>query len=213
MSTELFTALVAFSVVMFFTPGPNNIMLMTSGLNFGFARTRPHLFGVSLGFGAMALCVGLGLGTVFKAYPVLHVVLKVVGSVYLLYLAWRIATAGQVNDAASKSAPLTFVQAAAFQWVNPKAWLIAVSAMATYVSSSGFPFNVALIAVTFASIGTVSAGAWAMFGTKLRTFLKTQAALRLFNIAMALLLVASLYPLFAEALQYLKILAQKAPIT
>ncbi len=204
MSIELFSALLLFAVATLFTPGPNNIMLMTSGLNFGFARTRPHLFGVSQGFGTMALCVGLGLGAVFKAYPLLHLALKIGGTSYLLYLAWRIAHAGPMSDGHARSAPMTFFQAAAYQWVNPKAWSMAVGAMAAFAPRAGYPYNEMIIAAVFASLGTVSAGSWALFGTRLRHWLTTPRALQIFNLTMAALLVASLSPVFVEVYSYLK---------
>lgn len=204
MTIELFSALLLFALATLFTPGPNNIMLMTSGLNFGFKRTRPHLFGVSLGFGTMALCVGLGLGAVFKAYPLLHLALKALGTSYLLYLAWKIAHAGPMQDGQDKGAPFTFFQAAAYQWVNPKAWSMAVGAMAAFAPRSGYPFNEIIIAFVFATLGTVSAGTWAIFGTKLRSLLKTPRALKVFNLVMAVLLVASLFPVFAEAINYVQ---------
>jgi len=204
MTIELFSALLLFATATLFTPGPNNIMLMTSGLNFGFARTRPHLFGVSLGFGTMALCVGLGLGAVFKAYPLLHLTLKVAGTSYLLYLAWRIAHAGPMQDGQDKGAPMTFFQAAAYQWVNPKAWSMAVGAMAAFAPRAGYPYNEIIIALVFATLGTVSAGTWAVFGTRLRSLLKTPRALKVFNLVMAAFLVASLFPVFAEVIDYLR---------
>ena len=131
MSHQLLLAFVVFALATLFTPGPNNIMLMTSGLNFGFARTLPHCFGVSLGFGFMVLVVGFGLGALFAAYPVLYQVLKYVGAAYLLYLAWRIATATGVHGD-SRARPFTFFQAAAFQWVNAKGWVMAVGAVTAY---------------------------------------------------------------------------------
>ena len=204
MTWELYGAMLLFAFATFFTPGPNNIMLMTSGLNFGFRRTRPHLFGVSMGFGAMMACFGLGLGVIFKAYPLVSDVLKIVVVLFLLYLAWRIANAGPVDGKLGGGRPLTFLQAAAFQWVNPKAWVIALSAMASFVPRSGDPATVVLIAVTFATIGTVSAATWALSGTLLQRLLQTRRAVKTFNIVMALLLVASLYPVFVEVLGLLR---------
>ena len=204
MTIELFSALLLFATATLFTPGPNNIMLMTSGLTFGFKRTRPHLFGVSLGFGTMALCVGFGLGAVFRAHPLLHTALKIGGTSYLLYLAWKIAHAGPMQDGHDKGAPFTFFQAAAYQWVNPKAWSMAVGSMAAFAPRTGYPFNEIIIALVFATLGTVSAGTWTIFGTKLRLLLKTPRALKIFNLTMAVLLVASLYPVLGEGADYLR---------
>jgi threonine/homoserine/homoserine lactone efflux protein len=199
MSLELLAAFLLFAAVMLFTPGPNNIMLMTSGLNFGFSRTLPHMLGVSLGFGLMVFLVGIGLGTIFKIYPALYTVLKYAGAAYLLYLAWAIGTSGEIEEGKRKSRPLTFLEGAAFQWINAKGWIIALGAITTYAALTSFPQNVILLSALFAVMGTASSAAWAAFGSGLRRFLKDGRHVRAFNIVMALLLVASLYPVFADA--------------
>ncbi|MCB1490082.1 MAG: LysE family translocator [Bauldia sp.] len=201
MPANLFAGFVVFALVTLFTPGPNNIMLMTSGLNYGLRRALPHLFGVAIGFGAMVLGVGIGLGAVFETYPALYPVIKYVGVAYLLYLAWVIATASPHDDQAgvvTEGRPISFLQAAAFQWVNPKAWVMAVGAVATYAAIARFPFNMAIIAGVFASFGIVSSWTWIMFGSVLRRFLRTARAVRLFNIAMGVLLVVSILPVLVE---------------
>ncbi|NQV46335.1 MAG: LysE family translocator [Rhodospirillaceae bacterium] len=195
--SDLLLALAAFCVVTLFTPGPNNIMLMTSGLNFGFRRALPHLFGVAVGFTVMVLGVGLGLGAVFEALPVLYTILKYGGAAYLLYLAWRIANAGPLKtDVAADGKPITFMQAAAFQWVNPKAWMMAVGAISAYGAVAQFPFNVALTAALFGTLGVASSGTWVGFGHGLQRIINNPHSLRIFNYVMALLLVASLVPVF-----------------
>ena len=199
MSFELLAAFLLFAAVMLFTPGPNNIMLMSSGLNFGFSRTLPHMLGVSLGFGLMVLLVGLGLGAIFRIYPALYVVLRYAGAAYLLYLAWAIGTSGRIEEGRKKSRPLTFIEGAAFQWINAKGWIIALGAITTYAALTSFPLNVVLLSALFVLMGTASSAAWAAFGSGLRRFLKDARHVRAFNIVMALLLVASLYPVFAEA--------------
>ncbi len=199
MSLELLAAFLLFAAVMLFTPGPNNIMLMTSGLNFGFARTLPHMLGLSLGFGLMVFLVGIGLGAIFKIYPALYTLLKYVGAAYLLYLAWAIGTSRKIEEGKQKSRPLTFLEGAAFQWINAKGWIIALGAITTYAALTSFPQNVVLLSALFAVMGTASSAAWAAFGSGLRRFLKDPRHVRIFNIVMALLLVASLYPVFAEA--------------
>jgi threonine/homoserine/homoserine lactone efflux protein len=201
MSLELFAAFILFAIVMLFTPGPNNIMLMSSGLNFGFGRTLPHMLGVSIGFGLMVFLVGIGLGAIFKIYPALYTVLKYAGAVYLLYLAVVIGTSGRVEEGKKKSRPMTFVEGAAFQWINAKGWIIALGAITTYAALTRFPANVILISALFVAIGTVSSATWAAFGSGLRRFLKDPRHVRAFNVVMALLLVASLIPVFAEAWQ------------
>lgn len=195
---DLLFALVVFCLVTLFTPGPNNLMLMTSGLNFGFRQGMPHLLGVVLGFTLMVLIVGFGLGAIFEAWPLLYVVLKYAGAVYLLYLAWEIAVS-QPPERLSESAgrPIGFLQAAAFQWVNPKAWVMAVGAVSTYATVAPFPLNVAVIAALYCVLGVASSGMWLGFGVALQRVLKNPSAIRAFNITMALLLVASLYPIFA----------------
>lgn len=197
--SELFWALIVFTVVTLFTPGPNNAMLMTTGLNFGFRRGQPHLWGVALGFGVMVLAVGLGLGAVFQAYPAAYVVLKYLGAAYLLYLAWQIATAGPVHTGEPGGRPITFLQAAAFQWLNPKGWVMAVGAVSTYAAVAAFPFNMALMAALFGGLGMLSSATWLGFGSALQRLLRSPRAVRGVNIAMALLLVASLWPILADA--------------
>jgi threonine/homoserine/homoserine lactone efflux protein len=197
MSRELLIAFVVFALATLFSPGPNNIMLMTSGLNFGFRRTLPHALGVSIGFGFMVLVVGFGLGALFAAVPALYTVLKFAGAAYLLYLAWRIARSGTAHgDATAK--PLSFLQGAAFQWVNAKGWVMAVGAVTTYAAVALYPANMILIAAIFTVLGTISALTWLLFGTALKRFVNDPKAVRVFNIAMAALLVASLIPVFLE---------------
>jgi threonine/homoserine/homoserine lactone efflux protein len=198
-ANELLWALLVFVLVTLFTPGPNNAMLMTTGLNFGFRRGQPHLWGVALGFAVMVLAVGLGLGAVFAAYPVAYAVLKYAGAAYLLYLAWQIATAGPVEDSdAAEGRPMSFLEAAAFQWLNPKGWVMAVGAVSTYAAVAAFPFNVMLMAGLFGSLGVLSSATWLGFGTGLKRLLTSPRAVRAVNIAMALLLVASLWPILGE---------------
>ena len=197
MASELFFAFIVFAVATLFTPGPNNIMLMTSGLNFGFARTLPHALGVSIGFGFMVATVGIGLGAVFAAYPLLYQILKYAGAAYLLYLAWRIATAVGVHGE-GRGRPFTFLQAAAFQWVNAKAWVMAVGAVTAYAGLAAYPANVAFIGGMFAVLGTVSSLTWLTFGTALKRLVSDPRAVRIFNLVMATLLAASLIPVFLE---------------
>ena len=149
-SPQLLAALAAVAFVSSITPGPNNAMLMASGANFGFGRTLPHLAGVAIGFAILLLAVGLGLGGLFTAFPFLHVVLKVVGAGYLLWLAWKIATAKGVSGKAGGGRPITFLQAVGFQWVNPKGWSMALTAITVY-SSGGSWLELALIAGTYRS--------------------------------------------------------------
>jgi len=188
-------ALTAFAFVSSITPGPNNIMLMTSGTNFGFRRTVPHMLGVALGFVLMIVLVGLGLAELFARYPLAHVVLKWVSVAYLLYLAWKVATARPPGDRAEViGRPLTFVQAALFQWVNPKAWTMALTGVTVYMPPVEPWIGLALVAGLFGAVNLPCVGLWAVMGVKLRRWLSDTRRLRRFNIAAALLLVASLYP-------------------
>lgn len=192
--------LAMFALVSSITPGPNNIMLASSGLTFGFRRTIPHMLGVNLGFTLMLVLVGLGLGTLFDQLPWLYTVLKYAGALYLLYLAWKIAGAGPMEGGSQRGRPFTFLQAALFQWVNPKAWVMAVGVIATYTPQAGFYWNLALAAAVCCVVNLPSIGVWTAFGTALQRLLHHPRAIRAFNIAMALLLVASLYPVAQDLL-------------
>ncbi len=188
-------ALAAFAVASSITPGPNNIMLMTSGTNFGFRRTVPHMLGVSLGFALMIVLVGLGLAELFARYPVAHQILKWVSVAYLLYLAWKIATARPPGEGgAAKGTPMTFVQAALFQWVNPKAWTMALTGVTVYMPPIDPWLGLAVVAALFGAINLPCVGLWAAMGVKLRGWLGDARRLRQFNVAAAVLLVGSLYP-------------------
>ncbi|KPY24816.1 Lysine exporter protein LysE/YggA [Pseudomonas syringae pv. papulans] len=199
LSFDLLLAFTLFAFVTSITPGPNNMMLLASGVNFGFSRTLPHMLGISVGFFVLVLAVGFGLGSVFKAWPVLYTILRYVGAAYLLYLAWKIATSGPASDKVdSQGKPLSFMSAALFQWVNPKAWIMAIGAISTYTPMQGYFYNVLVISAVFALINLPSVGVWAGFGSLLRNVLRDPLGLRIFNGVMAALLVASLYPLFIE---------------
>ncbi|MDU8458685.1 MULTISPECIES: LysE family translocator [unclassified Pseudomonas syringae group] len=199
LSFDLLLAFTLFAFVTSITPGPNNMMLLASGVNFGFSRTLPHMLGISIGFFVLVLAVGFGLGSVFKAWPLLYTILRYVGAAYLLYLAWKIATSGPASDNVdSQGQPLSFMSAALFQWVNPKAWIMAIGAISTYTPMQGYFYNVVVISAVFALINLPSVGIWAGFGSLLRNVLRDPLGLRIFNGVMAVLLVASLYPLFVE---------------
>ncbi len=159
------------------------------------------MFGVVFGFSLMVLIVGLGLGAIFEAWPLLYVALKYAGAAYLLYLAWQIAVSVPPSQSHnSVRHPINFFQAAAFQWVNPKVWVMAVGAVSTYAAVAPSPLNVLVIAALYGVFGLASSGTWLGFGAALQQVLKDPHAVRVFNIVMALLLVASLYPIFADGL-------------
>ncbi|RPA55098.1 LysE family translocator [Shewanella vesiculosa] len=193
---ELVFAIALFAFSAGITPGPNNIMLMTSGVNFGIKRSIPHLMGISLGFPTMILAVGLGLSTIFKAYPFIHIVIKVIGISYLLYLSWLIANSSSKMEGKQVSKPFSFLQAAAFQWVNPKGWIMAVGAIATFTSvQQELNSQVITIASVFLCVAFPCAIVWLGFGVALKRLLKNERQQRIFNITMALLLVASIIPM------------------
>ncbi|WP_207481459.1 LysE family translocator [Arenibaculum pallidiluteum] len=194
---DLFAALLVFAAVTSFTPGPNNVMLTASGATFGFRRTLPHVLGVALGFPAMVVVVGLGLGTALIAHPMLHAGMKVIGAVYLCYLAWLVARSGHGDRDRAGGRPIGFWRAAAFQWVNPKAWIMAVGAVATFTSPEGsLAAQVLAIGAAFVLVGLPSSASWAAFGTLIGRWLDTDRRLRRFNLVMAALLVLSIVPAF-----------------
>ncbi len=198
MSLDTLFAFSMFALVTSITPGPNNFMLLASGVNFGFRSSVPHMLGISSGFLLMVLGVGLGLAEVFSQFPWVYGFLKWVGAIYMLYLAWCIATSGPLEDTSPNghlAKPMSFWGAAAFQWVNPKAWVMAVGAFGTYVPVSSGLVAIACVATLFAVINLPSVGAWALFGSSLRHVLQVRRNLLAFNYSMAGLLVASLYPL------------------
>jgi threonine/homoserine/homoserine lactone efflux protein len=195
MTVDLLIALVTFAIVTSVSPGPNNTMVLASGVNFGVWRSVPHMLGVGLGFALMLAIIGLGLGRVFVAYPVIYTVMKIAGAIYMLWLAWKIANAGPMAETESAGTPMTFIQAVLFQWVNPKAWVIAITANATY-SIMGHPVLSALmVAGTFLLVSGPSSLTWVFFGSLLRKLLSNPKTLHIFNITMAVLLVLSLVPL------------------
>lgn len=196
MSPDLLLPLCTFAAVSSITPGPNNTMILASGLNYGFSRSLPHLFGICCGFTFMIFATGLGLHAVFVQFPILQTILKYGGAIYLLWLAWKLAHAAPMNsDQGKLSKPMGFLNAAAFQWVNPKAWVMAVSALTTYLPQGFKVMDVAQLAGVFGVIGIFCVGSWALFGVGMRRMLQDPRSVRMFNIAMALLLVATLYPL------------------
>jgi threonine/homoserine/homoserine lactone efflux protein len=200
MPPQTFAAALLFSLAMAFTPGPNNIMLAASGARFGIRPSLPHMWGVSLGFPLMVLLVGLGLASILLAAPLLQLAMKIVSCVYLLWLAIQIARSRKMSDGRDSGRPMSFLQAAAFQWVNPKAWLIAVGAISAYTAGRGAQLylQVAILASISLAVTIVSTATWMGFGAGIRRWLKHPKALQAFNITMALLLVASTVPILLE---------------
>jgi threonine/homoserine/homoserine lactone efflux protein len=200
MSQPLLIAFIVFAAVMYFTPGPNNIMLLSSGLNYGFRRTLPHMAGVVIGFAFMVGAVGLGFGTIFIAYPMLQTILKYAGAAYVIYLAAAIAMSEPVPPGQdNRRGPMTFWGAAMFQWVNVKGWVMVISTITAYAGIASFPWNIAIQVVLSLLLGVAATATWVQSGSSLRSFMTSTKAVRAFNIVMAALLLASLYPVFMDA--------------
>jgi threonine/homoserine/homoserine lactone efflux protein len=200
MTPELLGGLLLFAFVASITPGPNNMMLLASGVNFGFRRTVPHMLGITIGFGVMIVLAGLGAGQVFGRWPWLYNVLKVASICYLLWLAWKIATAGGVvgGEGSAEARPMTFIEAAAFQWVNPKGWTSALSAISAYTVPDQYLVTMLLVAAIFVAWSPVAVIVWTAFGMRLKAVLSDPGRVRAFNVTMALVLVASLWPAVVE---------------
>jgi threonine/homoserine/homoserine lactone efflux protein len=198
--TALILTSVPFLAAMGFTPGPNNILVAGSGVNFGFRATVPHILGVTFGYPMMLLLVGVGLAKVFIAVPQVHMILKYICIGYLLFLAWKVAFAAAPsgeNRRASK--PLSFMQAVAFQWVNGKGWVVALSAVTTYtVVESSLMLQVIALALIAVLVTVAATSCWTLFGAMLRRYLHTERRRKWFNYSMAGLLVLSIIPVFWE---------------
>ena len=197
--TELYLAMVLFAFSTSITPGPNNMLILSSGLNHGVKRSLPHLLGIAFGFPVMIIMIGIGLGTVFERWPVLHEIIKVLGVLYMLYLAWMIATSKPKDLAISSGNPMSFWQAFFFQWVNPKGWIMALGAIAAYTSlSHDMIVQAMIIALVFLLVGPPCTACWLVLGASLKHLLQKPHQQRIFNVTMALLLVASIAPIIQE---------------
>lgn len=192
---EFYIAVFIFAVSTTITPGPNNIMIMTSGLNYGIKSSMPHLLGICLGFPTMVLLVGLGFSVVFERYPVLHEVIKLMGIAYLLYLSWIVASSSPASLEGKQNKPFSFAQAALFQWVNPKAWIMATGAVSAFTSvSSDLLPQVIIISLLFLLVAFPCVGVWLVFGVSLKKYLTSFTQQKIFNVSMALLLTVSVLP-------------------
>ena len=194
MTYDVLPALALFAFVGSITPGPNNLMLMASGANYGFQRTLPHMAGISIGFMVMMVLAGIGLVQVFDRFPASYTFLKILSLCYMLYLVHKIATAAPVSTDTAGGRPMTFLQAAAFQWVNPKGWAMALTAITVYLGQPGLTMLL-LAAAIFVIVNLPSVTLWTVMGKQMARILTNPLRLRLFNWTMAALLVASLYPL------------------
>lgn len=192
MDLELLTALGLFALVSSITPGPNNLMLLASGANFGIRRTIPHMLGVGVGFVVMLILVGIGLVGVFDAYPVTYEILRVVSIGYLIYLAWKIATAAPVEATETSGRPFTFIQAALFQWVNPKAWAMGLTAVTVYAPNQSLT-AILWVALVFGLVNLPSITCWAVLGRQIKPLLSNGRRMQAFNIVMAGLLLTTVF--------------------
>ena len=200
MSQPLFIAFAVFAAVMYFTPGPNNIMVLSSGLTYGFRPTLPHIAGITIGCAFMVGAVGLGFGTIFVAYPVLQTILKYAGAAYLIYLAVAIAMSDPVTPGQdNRRGPMTFWGAVLFQWVNVKGWVMVIGTITAYAGIASFPWNIVIQVALCLVLGVAAPSIWALSGSSLRSLMTSRRAVRAFNIGRAALLLASLYPVFMEA--------------
>lgn len=190
------SAAMTFALVMSITPGPNNAMLLASGVNFGFRRTMPHMLGITCGCMVMMIAIALGLGQIFTRFPMLYSAMEIVSVAYLLYLAWKIAASRGLSVDAANERPMTFFQAAAFQWVNPKAWMMALTGVTAFHLNDNLIVNALLLTAAFAVVNLPSITVWAAFGLAVRRFLTSPGVLRAFNWTMAALLIASIAPVF-----------------
>jgi threonine/homoserine/homoserine lactone efflux protein len=187
-----FIPLLIFSTSASFTPGPNNFMIMNSGIHFGIRKSLPHYFGICLGFPVMFLIVALGMGAIFVKYAWIKQALKIIGSAYMLYLAWKVLTSHQKMNVSQTKKPLTFLQVVLFQWVNPKAWLMGIGTISIFTLSANYFHNAVLISLVYALTCIPCVAAWLVFGTFLQRILKKDSHRAWFNLFMALGLVASI---------------------
>lgn len=197
-TNDQFVALIVLAAVSAFTPGPNNALVTTSGLNFGFRRTIPHMLGISFGFGGMVFLVALFLGQLFIAFPILHEILRWAGAALLLYVAYQIATSGGLSSRKGEPRPFTLIEAALFQWVNPKGWAMAIAVSAQFVNPNQVFLSCLLLGAVFVFMGFTSSVTWTAIGQGLRRILSSDRSRKVFNISMAILVAGCIVFLFTD---------------
>ena len=198
MNTETFISLIALAVATLFTPGPNNVMVASSGANFGFRRTVPHMAGIVFGFPVMILLVGFFLGQVFETSALLRTAVGWLGAALMLWIAWNIATSGGISSAKGAARPMRFYEIAAFQWVNPKAWAMVIAVTSQFVTDDNGRTVIPIITLVFFTMGLFSAATWAGFGVAMTHWLNSPGRLTWYNRTMGLLIVASVVLLFLD---------------
>ncbi|MCF9000142.1 LysE family translocator [Acinetobacter nectaris] len=206
MTVYAFFSFILYCFVTSITPGPNNIMLLSSGLNFGFKSTIPHILGVGIGFSIMVILVGLGIGNLLTSSQIIYESIKAVGIIYLIYLAYQLLKSDIVDEKEIKQTkqPITFLQAALFQWVNPKAWVMVIGAVTTYISHSSSLNSFIFLGLVYGLVNIPSIGLWAYVGNKLKKFIKNKQKIQIFNIVMASMLLLSIcYPMYEVVIFFL----------
>jgi len=194
--SSYFVSLAMFAIASTGTPGPNNLMMVSSGMTFGIKRSIPHWLGICTGVPFMVFAVGLGLDQIFQRWPLVFVILKFAGITYLLYLAYKIATNNGAMGTKSGAKPFTYVQGALFQWVNPKAWIMVLSGITAFTSpAQALLPQVMTIAGVFFVVGLICVGTWLLAGSQLQKLLTKPSQQRLFNWVMSALLVCSIAPM------------------
>jgi threonine/homoserine/homoserine lactone efflux protein len=196
---ELILAIISFAISSTISPGPNSVLIVSSGVNFGIRKSVPLLLGICIGFSVMLVVVSMGFGQLFTLFPPLHLIIKILGITYLLYLAWLIIKSAGMSTGSNQEKPMGFLKGAAFQWINGKAWVVATSAVGAFTSLGSDYFVQSLtISLTFLLVSVPSMGIWLFFGTMLKEFLSKQVYRQRFNYCMALLLVLSIVPIMQE---------------
>ena len=198
MTYELLFGLIGFVLITTVTPGPNNLMLMASGANFGILRTVPHALGVILGHGFMVIIIGLGLIRIFEIFPLAKLILSILCTLFIVYLAWKIAGMKALGEGQEKTKPLTFWQASAFQWVNPKAIYMAISSQTLYAPDGSGWLGAAYVGVVFIIFAAPNIFMWTWLGVQVKRILTTGNRLRIFNAVMALALVLLIIPIWLD---------------
>ncbi len=203
MSVETLIPLIIFAAVTSVTPGPNNAMVLASGVHFGFRRTIPHMVGIALGYGVMLAIIGAGIGTAMSVSPLVEVAMRLASGAWMVWVAWSLARSTDSGRDAARIRPMTFIEGALFQWVNPKGWVLAISSMSLFTKSGDLVTDIAIVVAVYVAACLPSSSIWTAFGVSLRRFLEVPWRLRAFNISMAILLLASTLPLIFESVSFL----------
>jgi len=186
-----FIPLLLFILVAGFTPGPNNIIAMSIGFSWGFKKVIPHILGVAIGFPIMLLLIGFILEPIFKQYIVIFLILKWLSLAYIIYLAYKIATAPLSIKEDKKTKPISFIESVIFQWINPKAWAGAMATVTLYVPQNNYSFGLIVASITSAITIVFAISFWGYMGKKIKIFLSKQSHIKAFNYTMAFLLIVS----------------------